>query len=88
MIVYDVPDVCQLYVFRKVPFGPWFMRGISKCVKNLMFARCKCIQCRFCPFSCHGKLVRNSVILRECECFLRQRICINHRYAAGEQGSA
>lgn len=83
---------------QKIPFGPWFMRSISKCVKknknqkpppttkNLMFQRCKCIQLDL--FSWHGKLVSNSVILRERGCFHRQRISINHRCAAVKQCGA
>lgn len=54
--------------------------------KNLMFQRCKCIQLDL--FSWHGKLVSNSVILRELGCFHRQRISINHRCAAVKQCGA
>lgn len=88
MKIYNMSGVSQLYVFRKVPFGPRFIRVTSRCVNPLMFQRCKCIQCRFSLFSWHGKLVRNSMILRECGCFLRQRLSVNHRCAAGEQESA
>lgn len=87
--VYDMSDVSALCI-QKIPFVPQFMRGISKCVKKktLMFQRCKCIQHRLDLFSWHGKLVRNSVILREHGCFHRQRISINHRCAAVKQCGA